>query len=508
VSAVRARALAALGLVAVLATTLSACFFAPAPMPSSSPDVSGVSAELLPYYGQQLDWQRCENDRFDCATVTAPRDWADPSAGALDVAIIRQRATAGERVGSLLVNPGGPGVSGYDFVRDASAQLVPPDVAQHYDVIGFDPRGVGRSSAVSCTDAAGLDAFLYGIPDGTRGSAQWDESASQEAERFADACEANSDGLLPYISTADAARDMDLIRAVLGDTTLNYLGYSWGTALGARYADLFPQRVGRMVLDGAMDPSVPGSLVGAEQAIGFEKSLRAFFADCGDREDCPYAGSVDDKLADLGALLSRVDRRPVPAEDGRRVGADTLLTGIVSTLYSPGSWVLLRQALADVENGDPTTILASADAYNERIDGVYVSNSTEAFTAYNCMDYPQDSAELQQQAQDRVAAEAPVTAPYWFGVDVCASWPVPPTGVRAPVSAPGAAPILVIGTTGDPATPYVWAQSLAAQLESGVLITRVGEGHTGYNQGNTCVDDAVDAYLVDGTAPTSDLRCG
>jgi pimeloyl-ACP methyl ester carboxylesterase len=381
-------------------------------------------------------------------------------------------------------------------------------VAEHYDVIGFDPRGVGRSSPVRCEDAAGTDALLYGIPEAARGSAEWEDELTEEAETYADACEAHSDGLLPYISTVAAAKDMDLLRAVLGDTTLNYLGYSWGTALGARYADLFPERVGRMVLDGAMDPSVPGSLVGAEQAVGFQQTLGAFLADCAQRGDCPYAGTVDDMLADLSTLLARVDRRPLEAADGRRVGADTVLTGIISTLYSPGSWSWLRQGLTEVEDGDPAAILAAADAYNGRVGGEYPTNTNDAFQAYNCMDYPVDPPEVQQQAQDRVNSAAPTVAPYWFGVDVCASWPVAPTGVRSTVSADGAAPIVVIGTTGDPATPYAWAQSLAQQLTSGVLITRVGEGHTGYNQGNACVDDAVDTYLVTGTPPTADLRCG
>ncbi|MFJ6652798.1 alpha/beta hydrolase [Microbacterium sp. NPDC091313] len=504
----RLRRVAASALVVLLAASLSACFFAPTPIPTRSPDTSGVSAELLPYYGQQLTWTRCEGDRFDCATVTAPRDWDDPSAGDLQLAVIRQRATSQERVGSLLTNPGGPGASGYDFVRDASSQLVPTAVAEHYDVIGFDPRGVGRSSAVHCEDAAGTDALLYGIPAGTRGSPEWEDALTDEAETYADACEANSDGLLPYISTVAAAKDMDLLRAVLGDTTLNYLGYSWGTALGARYADLFPERVGRMVLDGAMDPSVPGALVGAEQAVGFQRTLEAFFTDCAERDDCPYAGTLDDMLGDLSALLARVDRRPLDAADGRRVGADTVLTGIISTLYSPGSWSWLRQGLTQIEDGDPAAILAAADSYNGRVDGEYPSNTNDAFQAYNCMDYPVDSAEVQQQAQDRVNSAAPTVAPYWFGVDMCASWTTPPTGERTAVSADGAPPIVVVGTTGDPATPYEWAQSLAQQLTSGVLITRVGEGHTGYNQGNTCVDDAVDAYLVDGTPPASDLTCG
>jgi pimeloyl-ACP methyl ester carboxylesterase len=491
-----------------MAAVLSACFLAPpAPIPTRSPDTSGVSAELLPYYGQDLEWDRCEGERFECTTVRAPRDWDDPSAGDLELAVIRQRATGGESLGSLLTNPGGPGVSGFDYVRDAVSALASRDVAEQYDIVGFDPRGVARSNPVTCLDDAGMDDFIYGIADGARGTPQWEESLAEKAERFAEACERNSDGILPYISTSNTARDLDLLRAVLGDRELNYLGYSWGTALGAQYAELFPDRVGRMVLDGALDPSLPGSAIGAEQAIGFEASLRAFFAECARVDDCPYAGTVDDMLADLGALLARVDRTPVPAADGRLLGADALLTAIIQSLYVPGTWPWLRLSLAELEDGDPTAVFTAADAYNGRVDGAYPDNSTEAFTAYNCMDYPAESEESEQAAEDRIRAEAPTTADYWFGADVCEFWPADPTGTREPVSAEGAAPILIVGTTGDPATPYAWAVSLAEQLVSGVLVTRVGEGHTGYTEGNSCVDAAVDTYLLEGVAPASDLRC-
>lgn len=497
----------ALAATLAIAAVLSGCFLVPEPMPSRTPDTSGVSAELLPYYGQELEWSRCEGDAFDCTTVRAPLDWSDPSGGELELAVIRQRATDGDPLGSLFTNPGGPGVSGYDYVRAGAAALAGPEVTAAYDLVGFDPRGVGRSTPVTCLDAAGMDEYLYGIPEGRRGTPEWDESLTESAEAFAAACEENSGDILPYISTVSVARDLDLLRAVLGDESLNYLGYSWGTALGAQYAQLYPERVGRMVLDGAMDPALPGSEIGAAQAIGFETSLRAFFADCTERDDCPYGGTVDDMLADLAALLARVDRAPVAAADGRRVGADTLMTAIIQTLYAPGTWPWLRVALSELEDGDATAVLTAADSYNRRADGAYLDNSTEAFTAYNCMDYPVESAESEQAAEERIRAGAPTTADYWYGADVCAFWPAEPTGTREPVTAEGADPILVIGTTGDPATPYEWAVSLAHQLSSAVLITRVGEGHTGYMKGNDCVNETVDAYLVEGVVPAADFVC-
>lgn len=302
---------------------------------------------------------------------------------------------------------------------------------------------------------------------------------------------------------------MDLLRAVLGDQQLHYLGYSYGTFLGATYAKLFPERVGRLVLDGAIDPSVSGLDVGTTQAIGFESALRAYMADCLAGSDCPFSGTVDGAMADLGTLLASADAAPMLAEDGLPVGADTLLTGIIAALYSQDSWAYLTQALAEALQGDPSTALQLADFYNGRnSDGTYADNSAEAFRAYNCMDYPLDSSQADQDASNAlIAQQAPTIAPFWQGVDVCLVWPYAPTGVREKIAAAGAAPIVVVGTTNDPATPYAWSVSLADQLDSGVLVTREGEGHTGYNKGNVCVDEAVDDYLLAARVPESGLTC-
>lgn len=505
---------------AVAAVALSGCLYAaiPAessatPAPSRTPDLVGVPAGFEDFYSQSLDWESCagaDSGAYDCTTVTAPLDWSNADAGTIDLAVIRRGATSGNALGSLLTNPGGPGASGYDFVADSATSAVTTAVSEMYDVIGFDPRGVGRSTAVACLDAAGMDQMLYDIPADPRGSDGWTEELTQRNTSFVDACEANSAGILPYITTDNSARDMDLLRGVLGDPTLNYLGYSYGTFLGATYAKLFPERVGRLVLDGAIDPSVSGLDVGTTQAVGFESALRAYMADCLEGRDCPFGGTVDEAMADLGTLLASVDANPLSSADGRMLGADTLLTGIIAALYSKDSWPYLTQALTEALEGDPSTALLLADFYNGRnSDGTYSDNSTEAFRAYNCMDYPLDTSPADQDAATaKIAAEAPTISPYWQGVEVCDVWPYPPTGVREKITADGAAPILVVGTTNDPATPYSWSVSLADQLASGVLITREGEGHTGYNKQNPCVDGAVDAYLVGGTVPAADVTCG
>ena len=505
------RAAAVLAGLAAASVGLTGCLYSQIPDARSSvvrePDTTGVSDELLPYYSQKITWEAC-GARFDCAEITAPRDWENPSAGDLALEIVRHQAT-GEFQGSLLINPGGPGSSGYDFVAESLEYAVGADLIERFDVIGFDPRGVGRSSAVVCLDDEQMDEYNYGVIDAPRGTPEWEDELTARNQQYADACEANSDGLLPFITTVNSARDMDLIRAVLGDTTLNYLGYSYGTFLGATYAKLFPERAQRLVLDGAIDPAVPGLEVGTTQAVGFESALRAYLADCVANSDCPFNGSVDEATADLQALLAVVARTPLENGDGRMLTVDTMITGVITAMYSEDSWPYLTQGLTSVLQGDPSGLFALADSYNGRLpDGTYADNSSEAFRAYNCMDYPvEDDQAAEDAAMAKIEKLAPTFAPYWQGPDPCEVWPHDPVGVREAIAASGSGPIVVVGTTNDPATPYEWSQSLAEQLENGVLVTRVGEGHTGYNKGSSCVDTAVEGFLIDGTVPDDGLRC-
>ncbi|MBZ4488035.1 alpha/beta hydrolase [Microbacterium sp. cx-55] len=499
-----------IAVVAAASVALAGCSFIPdsptRPSTSAEPDVSGVEEALIPFYSQDLAWEDC-GGTFDCTTVRAPLDWNEPDAGDIELSVVRQRATDGEPQGSLLTNPGGPGASGVDLIQGSIDFAVGEALQADYDIIGFDPRGVGRSTAVKCYDARDMDAYLFDIPAGTRGSAQWTDELTQRSAQFAAACDENSDGILPFITTVQSARDMDLLRGVLGDEKLNYLGYSYGTFLGATYADLYPDRVGRLVLDGALDPQASSLEVSTTQGVGFESALRSYMADCLGGSDCPFAGTVDDAMADLGTLLASVDRTPLANDDGRQLGADSLLTAIIAALYSQDSWPYLTTALSSALQGQAGPAFQLADFYYARSGGTYSDNSTEAFTAYNCMDYPADNADHQAAAEALLAEKAPTVAPYWGTTDGCASWPAEATGTRTALTADGAAPIVVVGTTGDPATPYEWSVALADQLSSGVLITRVGEGHTGYNKGNACVDDAVEKYFTDGTVPTDGLRC-
>ncbi|MGW4927965.1 alpha/beta hydrolase [Agromyces sp. NPDC004153] len=476
--------------------------------PVSTPTGEDVAADLQPFYSQVLEWERC-GDGLGCATAKAPLDWDDPGKGEVELALVRHVAT-GDRIGSLLVNPGGPGGSGYDFIAESLEYAVGQPLQERFDVVGFDPRGVGRSTAVECYDAAQMDDYLYGIVPAERGSDEWIEFVGDAAGDFGTACAEQTGDLLGEVDTVSAARDLDLLRAILGDQQLNYLGYSYGTFLGATYADLYPDKVGRLVLDGAIDPSASDTEVTQAQAVGFEHALRAYLEDCLTGTDCPFTGSVDASMQEVADLLASVDRSPLRGSDGRMVGADTLLTAIIYPLYSPESWPYLSQMLESVMLGDADLALSFADGYNGRNeDGTYRDNSTEAFRAVNCLDYTyQSDVEVMREKAAAIAQAAPTIGPYFgFGDLSCNQWPYQGDRERGEIHAAGAAPILVVGTTGDPATPYDWAVSLADQLDSGVLVTYQGEGHTAYNKSNACVSDAVETYLIDGTVPVGDPRC-
>jgi pimeloyl-ACP methyl ester carboxylesterase len=507
----RTRVFTTVAAAVVVTLGLSGCVqsFLPQPAPAtSSPTGEDVDAALDPFYSQVLDWTDCD-DGMQCTTATVPLDWDDPAAGDADIALVRQVAK-GDRIGSLLVNPGGPGGSGYDFVKDSVDYATDAALQDRFDIVGFDPRGVGRSSPVTCYGPAEMDDYLYGLTNADRGTDAWIQEQEASATAFAAACADKTGALLGEVDTQSAARDLDLLRAVLGDKQLNYLGFSYGTFLGATYAELYPDKVGRLVLDGALDPATSNFEVTATQAQGFESALRAYLTDCLAGAECPFDGSVDDAMATIRALLDSVDANPITATDGRQLGGNALLTAIIYPLYQATAWTHLSDMFDTVLQGDADGAMQFADAYNGRgADGSYADNSTEAFMAINCVDYAYDDDPAAMRAQAAQIEElAPTIGTYMAYGDIsCANWPYAFTGEREEIHAAGAAPILVVGTTNDPATPYVWAERLAEQLDSGQLVTYEGEGHTAYNKSNSCVNDAVDAYLIDGTVPAADPMC-
>lgn len=426
-----------------------------------------------------------------------PLDYADPGGRRIDVAVVRlPAADPSARIGSLVINPGGPGGSGVQYARYAR-YLFPPEIRDRFDVVGFDPRGVGASTAVRCYDDKQLDQYV--AVDPTPRTAADVQRLVDSSKAFAAACERKVGWLLPHVSTLDQARDMDVLRAALGDAKLTYLGKSYGTYLGAKYAQLFPTRIRALVLDGALDPAASSEDLNRVQAVGFEVDLRDFLGHCVQQGDCPLGGTVSQATQDLRQLTARIDAHPVPGGAGRTLGPGEYFLGLADGLYVPDSgWPALQEALAAAQRGDGAPMLKLTDDMTERGPNGHFSNLVESNTAINCVDrpspkdlatYQRDAADLAKQAPDFGEAIAWSTLP-------CAYWPAPPVEQPHPVSAPGAPPILVIGTTRDPATPYVWAQQLAKELSSGVLLTYDGDGHTAYGRGSACVDADVDAYLL------------
>jgi pimeloyl-ACP methyl ester carboxylesterase len=470
---------------------------------------------LAKYYSQQLKWTKCAEN--ECADLTVPLDYAKPDGKDITIKVLRVKARdQRKRLGSLVVNPGGPGGSGITYAAAADS-IVGTQVRRYYDVVGFDPRGVGQSTAVDCLDDRALDNFLGTDP--TPDTSAEEQGLLQQAKAMAAGCEAKSPELLPRVGTVDAARDMDVLRAALGDGKLTYLGKSYGTFLGSTYAELFPHRVGRFVLDGVVPPDLTSSEMAQGQANGFEMATRAYVKDCVEQGDCILGDTVDEGMAWLRAFLERLDAKPLPSGDP----AEPQLTeawgslGLGAALYDQGAWGILTDALRDAVSGDGAALMGLANTYADRVPGGgYTGNIMEVIYAVNCLDRP-DSPDL---ATYRANAKAfSKKAPTWgsflaWGSLVCGHWPVeakatpggPPVGPHK-ITAQGTDPIVVVGTTRDPATPYEWSKRLRDQLANAVLVSFDGDGHTAYRRANDCVDNAIDAYYIEGKVPKDGLSC-
>lgn len=455
--------------------------------------------------GPAIAWHACAPKGWQCGRLAVPLDYADPKGPKIELALNRLPASNRQhRVGSLLVNPGGPGASGIQFAKDnvdLFSALTP-----YFDLIGFDPRGIGASTAIKCLSDSQLDAFnsADAVPDDP-GEMQ---ALIDQASTMAQGCEQESGSLLGHVDTVSAARDLDQIRQALGETKLTYFGFSYGTYLGDTYAHLFPQRVRALVLDSVLDPSLDETALTEVQAVGFERDLDDYLQSCAgaSKSACPF--QTPDPRTELMDFLERLDRAPL-AVGGRQLNNALAMTGVAYTLYdSPASWPALSLALARAFNGDGGLLMQFADAYLERDSGGHYSNSIEANYAVNCLDHPAPSAlsYFTQRAAD-LERMAPLMGPYVaYGDLPCAYWPVRPTGSPGPLTAAGAPPIVLVGNTGDPATPYQWAQAVHSQLAGSILITRTGDGHGGYDA-SSCVQRLVNAYLIDLTVPADGQTC-
>ncbi|CUR62461.1 Tripeptidyl-peptidase B, Serine peptidase, MEROPS family S33 [metagenome] len=482
----------------------------PTPSPTTPPPASVTQPPepaLTDFYSQRIDWQPCAgNDDQDCGTLTVPIDYADPQGETIDLALLRVPAS-GARVGSMVVNPGGPGAPGTSYAAAGGLVFRKP-LLQAFDVVGFDPRGTGRSAPVDCLSDEELDAYIAGDP--TPDTPDEVAAYRQTVLGFGASCKAESGPLLAHVTTIEAARDMDVLRSALGEETLTYLGASYGTKLGATYAELFPERVGRFVLDGAVDVSLDLETMSLDQAAGFETALRAYVQNCLDSTDnCFLGDSVEEGLAKISGLLEQVEDEPLPAGD-RELQVGNAFYGIVAPLYNRDYWFLLSTALASALEGKGSALMELSDLYSSRgSDGSYDDNSMEAIYAINCLDDPSSIGFGAVPARFAAFEEASPTfgKVFAWGLTGCRGIAVTSSEEPLDIRGEGAEPILVLGTTRDPATPMKWAEALAAQLDSGVLVERDGDGHTAYNSGNECIDTIVEDYLVEGAVPDDGTTC-
>ena len=464
-------------------------------------------ASLSQYETQELKWRDCYGN-YQCSSLLVPIDYADLSVGAFSLALLRYQALDQDRrIGSLVVNPGGPGSSGVDYAYNAE-YIVSPEILERFDIVGFDPRGVGQSAAIKCLSDAETDASFAADP-------KPDDEAEialfiSDARDYFAKCTENTRYLTEY-GTLNSARDLDILRAVLGDEKLNFLGKSYGTYLGTLYADLFPKKVGRFVLDGAVDPNSNNREAMIGQAVGFESALNAFISNCLKRNTCALTGDLSTARNQVLDLLAKTSITPLESKSGRKVTEGLVLLGIASALYdSESGWPVLRDAFKEATLSSGENFLKLADQYAGRQEnGSYISNENDALQVIDCLDQKTlETVTTFKKGVTEFSKKAPIFGPYlaYAGL-ACRYLPNLSSVEKIAIKKLETDPILIIGTTRDPATPYKWAQSLAKIFTSSLLLTLDGDGHTGHGRGSTCIDSAVDRYLLTGFTPKSELFC-
>jgi pimeloyl-ACP methyl ester carboxylesterase len=482
--------------------------------------VGGKAVIAEPQLGQPVSWGPCRPASgggeampipggAQCGKIAVPVDYSKPDGAQATLALIRFPAR-GDKIGSLIINPGGPGESGIE----AAASLVeglPPEVRQRFDLVGFDPRGVGSSTpALWCNsdednDRLRADPQVDYSPEGV-------ERIETVTKEFVQRCvDKMGNDFLANVGTASVAKDLDALRAALGDEKLNYLGYSYGTRIGAAYAEAYPDKVRAMILDGAVDPNADPIQADIDQAEAFQKAFNDYAADCAKDADCPLGTDPAKAVSVYRDLVDPLVDKPMKTKDPRGLSYGDAIVGTVMALYSPNLWRHLTQGLTEMTTGRGDTMLALADMYMRRDAQGHYSNATDARIAVNCVDQPPIMDRQKVIEEDRRLREVAPFMSYgeftgYAPLSTCAFWPVPPTSEPHTVSAPGLPPVLVISTTGDPATPYQAGVDLAKQL-GGAMLTFKGTQHTVAFQGEQCVDDYVAAYLIDLKLPADGATC-
>ncbi len=490
----RIRAAIILTIVVITACTRNAPTATPTSTPAPTPTLGKIA------------WTSCGGG-FLCGSIQVPLDYAHPSAGTIDIAMNRKPATTpSQRIGSLLINPGGPGASGIDWLAASAPAFA--ILNKRFDLVGFDPRGIGRSAPVRCVDGPHMDTFV--ALDGVLDDPQEKAAAIQADKDFAAGCGQLSGKVLPFVDTVSAARDMDMMRSALGDDQFNYLGFSYGTYLGEHYAHLFPTHIRAMVLDAVLDPSLSADDLNISQAASFEKNLQAFLANCNSHVSttpkCAFAQSGD-PASKLNALMQKLDKTPLPV--GNRLLTRALAqTGVAQQLYDQSLWSELDLGLTQADAGRGSLLLSFADSYLKRHPNGTYDNEIEANYAVNCLDHPAltDLSNYDKLGPAYAKASAFFGPSFQYSNLPCAFWPAQPTGHAGPLTAPGAPPILLVGGTNDPATPYAWAQAAHTQLAGSVLVTRQGNGHGSYGV-SICATIAEINYLVNLTLPSDGTVC-
>ncbi|RMI36133.1 alpha/beta hydrolase [Streptomyces triticirhizae] len=492
--------------------------------PSPSPAPANEELPPLPerFTGQTLDWSECPapsplqgagrppGDPWRCAALTVPLDYAEPEGETIDLALIRAPATdRDERIGSLVFNFGGPGGSGVASLPRSAERYA--ELAERFDLVSFDPRGVGESAGVVCRDDEAIDAAAQDAMGPPRTPEEEREFLAANRD-YAIACTERNGELLGQVGTVNAARDLDLLRQVLGEERLHYFGVSYGTKLGAVYAHLFPERVGRTVLDAVVDPTRDQVERLLLQTEGFQLALDNYLEDCGRAPDCPVGGAGEEGHEALVELFEAAREEPLPTESGRRLTQDLAVTGVLASLYSRASWGYLTDALREArEEGRGDMLLRAAEQYNGRdAEGRY-RNLSSANTAVNCADFAsRPTLETVHEQMDTFVDASPVFGEHLvWGLLSCANWPVNGERDQPRVEAEGAGPILLLATTGDPATPRIGAERMRQALGPGVgvLLTYEGEGHGAFSGGDPCVTAAVASHLLDGDPPGDGTVC-
>ena len=473
-----------------------ACFPLLAACGGDDPAPASPPASLIP-------WEACLGT-LECASFEVPINEDDPAMGNFVLPLIRHPATnPDKRIGSILFNPGGPGGSGVSYVKNAWVAM-PSAIQESFDLVGFDPRGQAESTpAIDCVDDLGPLVALDLTPD----DAAERQAILDETDKFVAGCDIRSKEILPFIGTDQIVKDMDRLREALGDEKLSYMGFSYGTFLGTIYADTYPDKVRALVLDAPLDPSLTGEQFIEGQALAFEDELEAFLDACAADPASPFYSNGDPRAA-YDALLASIETKPMPV-GVRNLGPGEFSYAVAAPLYRPSGWKKLAAALALATTGDASGLLALSDGYVDRNNAGTYGNSLEVYYAVTSVDtvFAKDPAVYEAMTNDLRVKAPRLGATFPYTALPSARWNVASWRTPAPANAVGAPPILVVGGTGDPATPYAWSVALASQLDSATLLTRDGLGHVSFLKGITCIDQAISDYIVDLKMPTKGTVC-